>query len=205
MSFLFSLIFPIIMYFLLAGPNKNDHNFGGTKGHPTGLFAPQYYMIGLLAFGAMIAVMSGGARIAAERTIGWNRQLRLTPLSAGSYLRSKIAVGYMMAGLAIVLLYAAGIVLGVRMSFGHWLEMTALILIALDPVRRVRHRHRPPGERRRDGAGDGRRGVAVRLPRRHLVPDHRRRRVRADLPAAARRTGWCRPATSGSGSTTRGR
>lgn len=133
MSFGFSLIFPIVMYFLLAGPNRADHNFGGTKDHPTGLFAPQYYMVGLLAFGAMIAVMSGGARIAAERTIGWNRQLRLTPLSAGSYLRSKIAVGYTMAGLAIVLLYAAGIALGVRMSIGHWLEMTGLILIALTP------------------------------------------------------------------------
>ena len=69
------------MYFLLAGPNKDNHNFGGDATSHTGLFAPQYYMVGLLAFGAMVAVLSGGARIAAERTVGWNRQLRLTPLS----------------------------------------------------------------------------------------------------------------------------
>ena len=81
-NLIFSLAFPIVMYFLLAGPNKDNHNFGGTKAHPTGLFAPQYYMVGLLAFGGMVAVLSGGARIAAERTVGWNRLLRLTPLSA---------------------------------------------------------------------------------------------------------------------------
>ncbi|HZZ97118.1 MAG TPA: ABC transporter permease [Jatrophihabitantaceae bacterium] len=129
----FSAIFPIVMYFLLAGPNKDNHNFGGTKAHPTGLFAPQYYMVSLLAFGGMIAVLSGGARIAAERTVGWNRLLRLTPLSAVAYLRSKLLTGYLMAAITIALLYAAGIALGVRLPFTSWLEMTALILIALIP------------------------------------------------------------------------
>ncbi|HEY2300069.1 MAG TPA: ABC transporter permease [Jatrophihabitans sp.] len=132
-SMIFSLIFPIVMYFLLAGPNKDNHNFGGTKQNPTGLFAPQYYMVGLLAFGAMIAVLSGGARIAAERTIGWNRMLRLTPLTPRSYLRTKIVTGYLIAVAGIVLLYAAGISLGVRLGIGEWLEMTALVLIALIP------------------------------------------------------------------------
>jgi ABC-2 type transport system permease protein len=37
-------------------------------------------MVGLAAFGTMGAVLSSGARIAAERSTGWNRQLRLTPL-----------------------------------------------------------------------------------------------------------------------------
>lgn len=132
-AFIFSLIFPLVMYFLLAGPNKNDHNFGGDAHHHTGLFAPQYYMTGLLAFGAMVAVLSGGARIAAERTIGWNRQLRLTPLSARAYLRTKILVGYLTAAIGIVLLYASGIVLGVRLPVTNWLEMTGLVLVALVP------------------------------------------------------------------------
>lgn len=132
-SMIFSLIFPIIMYFLLAGPNKNNHNFGGDKQHPTGLFAPQYYMVGLLAFGTMVAVLAGGARIAAERTIGWNRMLRLTPLTPRAYLRSKIITGYLMAAFGIVLLYAAGISLGVRLGFGQWVAMTALVLVALIP------------------------------------------------------------------------
>lgn len=129
----FSLIFPIIMYFLLAGPNKDNHNFGGDATHHTGLFAPQYYMVGLLAFGTMIAVLSGGARIAAERTIGWNRLLRLTPLTARAYLRTKVLTGYLMAAIGILVLYAAGIALGVRLPFTKWLEMTGLVLVALVP------------------------------------------------------------------------
>jgi ABC-2 type transport system permease protein len=132
-TFIFTVAFPVVMYFLLAGPNKNNHNFGGDANTHTGLFAPQYYMVGLLSFGAMVAVLSGGARIAAERTIGWNRQLRLTPLSAIGYLRTKLVTSYVMALATIVLLYAAGIVMGVRLPLVNWLEMTGLIILALIP------------------------------------------------------------------------
>jgi len=132
-SLIFSLIFPIVMYFLLAGPNKNNHNFAGDATHHTGLFAPQYYMVGLLAFGGMVAVFSVGARVAAERTIGWNRQLRVTPLSVRNYMRTKVIVSYTMAILSMLLLYAAGIALGVRMPFSHWLQMSLLVLLALVP------------------------------------------------------------------------
>src|SRR5581483_6972279 len=112
---------------------KHDHNFGGDATHFTGLFAPQYYMTGLLAFGVMAAILSGGARIAAERTIGWNRQMRLTPLSTRTYLVVKLAIGYATAVAVIVLMYVSGISLGVRLPATTWLEMTALILLALTP------------------------------------------------------------------------
>jgi len=128
-AMIFSVFFPIIMYFLLAGPNKNSKDFLKSAG----IAAPQYYMVGLLSFGAMIAVLSGGARIAAERTIGWNRQLRLTPLSASGYLRTKILTGYVMALASIALLYAAGIGLGVRLPLADWLSMTGLVIVALIP------------------------------------------------------------------------
>jgi ABC-2 type transport system permease protein len=131
--FIFSLGLPLVLYFLLAAPNKNNHNFGGTDGHPTGLFAPQYYMVGLLAFGAMVAAMSGGAGIAAERAVGWNRQLRLTPLTPRGYFRAKIATSYTLTLCAIVLLYLCGTILGVRLDASQWLRMTALVLIALIP------------------------------------------------------------------------
>lgn len=132
-SFLFSVAFPIVMYLLLAGPNRKNHNFGGDATHHTGLFAPQYYMVGLLGFGAMIAVLSSGARIAAERTIGWNRQLRLTPLSSRDYLRTKVMTGYLLALVTIALLYIAGALMGVRMPFTNWVHMTFLVIVALIP------------------------------------------------------------------------
>src|SRR5689334_17414426 len=90
----FSLGFPIVLYFMIAGPNRNEVNLAGS-----GISAPVYFMVGLTAFGAMNAVLSMGARIAAERTVGWNRQLRLTPLSTGRYFRVKVLTAYATAGL----------------------------------------------------------------------------------------------------------
>jgi len=126
--FIFSFIFPLILYFIIAGPNKNDHDFGGT-----GISAPLYYMIGLAAFGAMMTTIATGARIAGERQVGWNRQLRITPLSARNYLGAKVVTAYMMAILSILILYISGTILGVRLSAEHWLEMTGLILVGLVP------------------------------------------------------------------------
>jgi len=126
--FIFSVGFPFILYFLIAAPNRGDDDFGGS-----GISAPLYYMVGLVAFGTMTAVLAGGGRIAAERSVGWNRQLRITPLPSRSYLRTKISTGYLTALVSIVLLYIAGISLGVRLPAADWLEMTGLILVALIP------------------------------------------------------------------------
>jgi ABC-2 type transport system permease protein len=126
--FVFSLGFPLVLYFLIAAPNKHEHNLASS-----GLSAPLYYMVGLAAFGAMAAVLSSGGRIASEREAGWNRQLRLTPLTVRAYFRTKVITAYATALASIVLLYAAGTILGVRLSADRWLSMTALLLVALIP------------------------------------------------------------------------
>jgi len=126
--FILALAFPIVLYFLIAGPNKSQNDLGGS-----GLSAPLYYMVGLAAFGAMNAMLSIGGRIATERTTGWNRQLRVTPLSARDYFRAKIITAYMTALAALGLLYIAGTALGVRLTGGEWLSMTGLILVGLIP------------------------------------------------------------------------
>jgi ABC-2 type transport system permease protein len=126
--FLFALGFPFVLYFLIAGPNRHETNLGGS-----GLSAPLYYMVGLAAFGAMNAMLSVGGRIATERTAGWNRQLRLSPLSARDYFRVKILTGYTTVLAALALLFLAGTTLGVRLSGHDWLLMTGLILVGLIP------------------------------------------------------------------------
>ena len=130
--FIFSLVFPLVMYFLIAGPNKNVHDLGHTDGFG-GYFAPLYYMVSLAAWGGMTAVIAGGARIAAERSVGWNRQLRLTPLSPRTYFRTKVLTGYLMALVSLIMLYLAGVILGVRLPADKWLQRTGLILVALIP------------------------------------------------------------------------
>jgi ABC-2 type transport system permease protein len=123
-----SLGFPLVLYLVFAGPQRNNHDFGGS-----GIDAPLYYMVGLAAFGTMSAVLSSGARIAAERSIGWNRQLRLTPLPVSAYFAAKVITAYALALITLVVLDLAGTALGVRLSAGRWLEMTALILVGLIP------------------------------------------------------------------------
>jgi ABC-2 type transport system permease protein len=90
-------------------------------------------MFGLMAFGTMNGVISGGARIALDRTVGWTRQLRLTPLSPASYLATKVLVSYVTALITIVILAVAGTTLGVSLSAATWAESIGLILIGLLP------------------------------------------------------------------------
>jgi ABC-2 type transport system permease protein len=127
--FIFTLAFPIVMYYLIAGPQKGNDKFASKFG----IDAPLYYMVGLLGFGAMVAALSGGARIAAERQVGWNRQLRLTPLSPREYFRTKIVTSYALVVCAILLMTAAGLTLGVRLPFDRWVHMAWLVLLALIP------------------------------------------------------------------------
>jgi ABC-2 type transport system permease protein len=126
--FVFSLGFPLLLYFIIAGPNRHDANFGNS-----GLSAPLYYMVGLASFGTMSAMLSTGARIAGERQAGWNRQLRLTPLRPRAYLRAKVITAYTMALVSLTLLYVSGASLGVSLPAHEWVEMTLLILVGLVP------------------------------------------------------------------------
>jgi ABC-2 type transport system permease protein len=123
--FAFSLVFPLVLFFLVAGTNRHEH--------VADIPFPLYYMTSMAAWGAMSAVIAGGARIAAERAIGWNRQLRVTPLSVRAYLGSKVLTGYAMALISIALLYGAGLSLGVHLPIDRWIVMTLLLLVGLVP------------------------------------------------------------------------
>ena len=128
--FIFSLIFPLALFLFIAGTNRHQTIDLGTFS----IKFPLYYMVSMAGYGAMIAAIAGGARIAAERSAGWNRQLRLTPLRPSTYFRTKVLTSYLMAALSIALLYIAGIAYGVRISpFDRWLSMTGLILVGLAP------------------------------------------------------------------------
>jgi ABC-2 type transport system permease protein len=123
--FFFSLVFPLILYVLVAGPKQHDKI--------EGVAFPLYYLSGMAGWGSMAAVLAGGARIAAERTVGWTRQLRITPLRARTYVGTKVLTGYTMAALSIIVLSAAGLAFGVRLAPSEWCTMIALLLIGLLP------------------------------------------------------------------------
>ena len=126
--FLLAWGFPLVLFYLIAAPNRGEHDFGGS-----GISATVYIMVGLASFGSMNSMLSAGARIAAERGLGWNRQLRLTPLSPFAYFRAKVVVAYLTSLTTLLLLFVAGDTLGVSLRVRSWVEMTALLLVGLIP------------------------------------------------------------------------
>lgn len=123
--FVVTLAFPVVFFYLIAGPNRAQQ-LGGIP------FAT-YYLGGMGAFGTMMAMVSTGGRIAAERQAGWNRQLRLTPLSPRNYFRAKVVTGYMMSLITMLLLFVAGLTLGVQLDAGRALQMLGLVIVGLLP------------------------------------------------------------------------
>lgn len=123
--FTFSLIFPLVLFYVVAGENRHAHL--------DGIGFPLYYMTGMIAFGTMSAVVAGGARIAVERTLGWARQMRITPLSVGAYFGAKLVTSYLMALISLVLISLAGLSLGVHLAAAHWAVLAGLVLVGIAP------------------------------------------------------------------------
>jgi ABC-2 type transport system permease protein len=121
----FSLAWPLIVFFTVAGSNRQATFIG--------IPFPVYFMSGMAAQGAMVAVVSRGSLIANERTAGWTRQLRITPLSTATYFTAKVVCGYLMALLTIAAMCVAGTTLGVNLTAGGWLTMVGLLLAGLIP------------------------------------------------------------------------
>ena len=80
-TMMFLLVFPTMFFFLfgVAGAGKR----GGSA-----LLAS--VMVSMAAYGAMVGTTSGGAAVSVERSLGWSRQLRLTPLNPLAYVAMKV-------------------------------------------------------------------------------------------------------------------
>ena len=79
-------------------------------------------MVSMAAYGAIGASLSAAVRISMERTNGWTRQLRVTPLPALAYVTGKFASAYLTAvpSIALVMLTAYA-VNGVTLTPTTWL------------------------------------------------------------------------------------
>jgi ABC-2 type transport system permease protein len=127
---LIAVAMPIGLYLLFTGL------FGAHGQRAQGLPQPVELMIAMIAYGAMWAVFSTtGPRIAHERAIGWDRQLRVTPLSAASALSGKLVTA-LTAALPAMVLVAVTAVLShhVQLSAGQWLAILATMWAGLLPL-----------------------------------------------------------------------
>lgn len=110
---IFSMLLPAILILIFGGTTTGD--IGGVN-------AKTYLMVSMGVLGSMSAAIGSGGTIAVERGLGWNRQLRLTPLNPGKYVLSKVVLSLVMALPPLLVSYLLGaLALHVHLSAGTWL------------------------------------------------------------------------------------
>ncbi|MGK5519926.1 ABC transporter permease [Micromonospora sp. URMC 107] len=113
-----AFLFPTLLYLMQA------NLFRGEVVERTGIDFSEHLLGGLAAFGALFVALNVGTRVAIERSTGWQRQLRITPLSPTSYLTAKLAAAMVVALPAITAVALTGALLqGVQLPLTGWLQL----------------------------------------------------------------------------------
>jgi ABC-2 type transport system permease protein len=110
---LFIVVFPSV-FFLIFGLSNKQARAGGP-----GTIA--YIMISMAVYGAMVGTTAGGAAVSVERSLGWSRQLRLTPLHPVAYVAMKILTAMTLGFVAVACEFTVGAISGVHMAPQVWL------------------------------------------------------------------------------------
>lgn len=119
-TLLFTLVFPAVFY----GLESLLFSDAGS------VVEPQQIMIGMTVWGAVTAGLLVGTRIVDERASGWQRVIRLTPLSGRGYLTAKVIVGVLVALPAVVVVPLVAVLMdGVTMTAVGWLFATVGVWI----------------------------------------------------------------------------
>jgi ABC-2 type transport system permease protein len=81
-----------------------------------------------------VALFSFGVAIAAERGLGWNKLMRVTPLPPVMTFAAKIAMALLFGAFSLTTLFAFGaLVGGVRMPILDWLSLVGLLVAGMIP------------------------------------------------------------------------
>jgi ABC-2 type transport system permease protein len=125
---MFTMVFPVVIFVIDVGAFGNGNVPGSTASYAA------YLMVSMAAFGAFMAAMNTGARTAVERSAGWQRQLRLTPLKPTGYLVAKGAVGTLVALPPIILVVLVGMFFEhVHLPASGWLQVILGVWVATIP------------------------------------------------------------------------
>jgi ABC-2 type transport system permease protein len=116
---IFSVVMPVV-FFLLFGTGKSYSDESAGHGN-----VAAFVMVSMALYGAMLSTTGGGAMVAVERSQGWSRQLRLTPLTSTAYIAVKVLVAMLLGGLSVLVTYTAGALSGAHMDSSVWV-VTAL-------------------------------------------------------------------------------
>jgi ABC-2 type transport system permease protein len=89
-----------------------------------------FFLVSMASFAVMGAAMSAsGTGLAVERTSGWIRQLRITPLSGRAWLATKILHGLLLVTHGLLAVALAGTLYGrVRLSPQEWAALAVALV-----------------------------------------------------------------------------
>lgn len=120
---IFTVGMPVALFLLYVGIFSKD-----------GADAKGVIIVNMTCYGALTAALFTGGRVAIERAAGWQRQLRLTPLTGGGYLTAKAVTAMALALPAVILVPLVAVVgEGVRLDAAGWLRVTLGVWLAVIP------------------------------------------------------------------------
>src|SRR5665213_3954982 len=121
--------FPVVFYMLFLGERNASQIVDGTMPWRV------YLMVSMCTFGTLVAALNaGGSRLATERSTGWARQLRITPMPAWSYVVTKVAASMLVVLPVLALVELVGLTFGgVRLGVGQWFALTGLLWVTAIP------------------------------------------------------------------------
>lgn len=124
-----TLGFPIMFFALFGLPVIHQTLDSGAN-------VGQYILVSFGTYSLLsLAMFSFGAAVAAERTGGWLRLLRASPLPAPLYLAAKGIAALLFSALSLTLLYAfAHFAGGVTLPLGKGILIAAQLLVGLLPL-----------------------------------------------------------------------
>lgn len=116
------------MFFIVALPAFLFFVFGMGDDEAYGSAdVAMYVMVSMAAYGAVTATTTVAGMAATEQTMGWGRQLALTPLPALSFVAVKTAVAMLVAAVPVALIYAIGAATGSSGSAVDWLASAGIV------------------------------------------------------------------------------
>src|SRR5437870_4764880 len=125
--FLFTILMPVVSYIVFTG-------VGDGRGRAEGVAVATALMVGLAGYGAIIGVLSIGVGVSVERTNGWLRQLRITPLPPARVVAVKALLASLTAIPSVVTVGIAGYLQhGVHLSAGRWAALLVLMWLGSAP------------------------------------------------------------------------
>ncbi|MEV6797605.1 ABC transporter permease [Micromonospora rifamycinica] len=112
-TLIFTLLLPAALYLALFRTGGTDAEL------PHGNFAA-WMMIGMAIYGAATASTSSAATVSIERSVGWLRTIRLSPLSSTAYVLIKVLCSVIVAALPVGVVGVLGALTGAEAKPQVW-------------------------------------------------------------------------------------